>query len=70
MSVVKECIACGQGFDVNNNPVDNAIAPTNCEGDHKGPFLPIAIVVQQPGLDVIRSILSPSNPSRINETLG
>jgi len=41
MSITKACRGCGQGFDVNNNPVGSSLSPRICAEGHTGPFDPM-----------------------------
>jgi len=41
MSITNKCRGCGQGFDVNNNPVGSSLSPRICAEGHTGPFDPM-----------------------------
>eukprot|EP01031_Cornospumella_fuschlensis_P034620 gene34620-41924_t len=61
-SISIKCRGCGQGFDVNNNPVGTCLAPHVCQVEHTGPFDPVALPQPAGGgvtLEELRSELAP-----------
>ena len=58
MVKVKECQACGQGFDEDNHPAGSALPSIRCRGGiHEGPI--ILVQTAPPGMSPPLSPISP-----------